>query len=83
MVHIMITYTSMLVIIISACFLIRGFAKKNHKMKILSSYILGASLMIFGFMIPNPIFEWIFAIIGLIFLIAPNNMKEIDFNKIG
>jgi len=73
----------MLLILVAVCFLILGFCQKNYKMKVRSSYLLGASFMVFGFMIPNPIYEWIFAIIGLIFLIAPNNMKEIDFNKIG
>jgi hypothetical protein len=52
-------------------------------MKVISSYLLGASILIVGLLIPNPIIEWIMAIIALIFIIAPNNMHEIDFKKIG
>lgn len=83
MIRVYVFYLFVLIGLISLCFLIFGFLKNKYRMKVFSSYLLGASILIVGLLIPNPIVEWIMAIIALIFIIAPNNMHEIDFKKIG
>lgn len=83
MIRVYVFYLFVLIGLISLCFLIFGFLKNKYRMKVISSYLLGASILIVGLLIPNPIVEWIMAIIALIFIIAPNNMHEIDFKKIG
>ena len=81
--RIILLYLFMLVGAISLGFLIYGILKKKHRIKVLCSFITGASILIVGLLIQNPIVAWIMAIIALVFIIAPNNMKEIDFTKIG
>jgi hypothetical protein len=76
-------YLFALISLISLSFLIYGFRTKKHRTKVLNSYLLGASVLILGLLIQNPIAAWIIALIGLIFIIAPNNMHEIDFKKNG
>lgn len=75
-------YLFIFVSLISLFFLIYGFKTKKYKIKVLSSYTLGASILVLGLLIQNPIAAWIIALVGLVFIIAPNNMHEIDFKKV-
>jgi hypothetical protein len=83
MIRLMLFYLFSLVALLALSFLVYGKIKKKYKTKIVSSYITGASILILALLIQNPIYAWILAIIALVFIIAPNNMKEIDFMKIG
>lgn len=83
MIFILLFYFSVLISLISLGFLIVGFRTKKYKTKVISSYILGASTLTVGLLTQNPSTAWVISIIGVIFLIAPNNMHEIDFKKNG
>jgi len=83
MIRVMLFYFFSLLAILGVVFLVYGSIKKRHKTKVVSSFTIGASILILALLIQNPILAWILAIIALVFIIAPNNMKEIDFTKIG
>lgn len=83
MIRVMLFYFFCLLAILGVFFLVYGLIKKRYKIKVVSSYTIGASILILALLIQNPILAWILAIIALVFIVAPNNMKEIDFTKIG
>jgi hypothetical protein len=83
MIRVMLFYFFCLLAILGVFFLVYGSIKKRYKIKVVSSYTIGASILILALLIQNPILAWILAIIALVFIVAPNNMKEVDFTKIG